>query len=317
MQHFVSSQGITDEELDRFPTGQFINIHKSKSQIVISAFNQTLALPANQIHAILTIMDSQDRGKLNRLLKNWPRGTVAVQTWLEGQGIYRQLADVYTRSTWLTRIGRGAYIRSGETVDWSGGLYAIQEQMQLAVHVGAKTALQLHGISHYLPLSGQDPLYLSGAPGTRLPAWFTNYDWNRKIHYTTSGLFREHLLGMTTKDLGEYALNVATAERAMMEVLHFVPGKESLQEADHLMAGLTTLRPTLVQALLESCNSIKVKRLFMYLAEKNSHRWVEKLDLTKVAFGTGKRVVIRGGRLDPRYQITVLHDDNEQRMPEL
>lgn len=262
-------------------------------------------------------MDSQDRGKLNRLLKNWPRGTVAVQSWLEGQGIYRQLADVYARSTWLTRIGRGAYIRSGETVDWSGGLYAIQDQLQLAVHVGAKTALQMHGISHYLPLGGQDPLYISGNPGTRLPTWFTNYDWSRKIHYTTSGLFQDHTLGLSTKDLGEYALIIAVAERAIMEVLHFVPGKESLQEADHLMAGLTTLRPALVQALLETCNSIKVKRLFMYLAEKNGHRWVEKLDLIKVAFGTGKRVIIRGGRLDQRYHITVLHDDDEQRIPEL
>lgn len=263
-------------------------------------------------------MDSQNRTKLNQLLKNWPRGTVAVQGWLSTQGIYRQLTDVYAKSAWLTRIGRGAYIRAGETVDWTGGLYAVQMQMQLAIHAGAKTALQMHGAAHYLSLGGQDPLYLFGSPGTKLPVWFKSHDWARKIQYTATGLFQEQGLALTAKQLGDYAVTIATAERAIMEVLHFVPDTESFQGANQLMAGLTTLRPALVQELLESCNSIKVKRLFMYLAEKNGHRWVKKLDLTKVTFGTGKRMIVQGGRLDQRYKITVPHDDvDEDKVPEL
>lgn len=254
-------------------------------------------------------MDGQNRTKLNQLLRNWPRGTVAVQSWLDTQGIYRQLTDAYVKSAWLTRIGRGAYLRAGETVAWTGGLYAVQVQMQLAIHAGAKTALQMHGAAHYLSLGGQEPLHFFGSPGTKLPAWFKVRDWGQKIQYTATSLFREYDLGLTAKNLGDYAVTMATAERAIMEVLHFVPGTENFQEADQLMAGLTTLRPALVQGLLESCNSLKVKRLFMYLAEKNGHRWVEKLDLTKVTFGTGKRMIVLGGRLDPRYRITVPYDD--------
>ena len=67
--------------------------------------------------------------------------------------------------------------------------------------------------------------------------------------------------------------------------------------------GALTLR--LVQALLERCNSVKVKRLFMVLAESFQHAWVKKLDLSKVDFGKGKRILVRGGRFDSKYNITV------------
>jgi hypothetical protein len=71
------------------------------------------------------------------------------------------------------------------------------------------------------------------------------------------------------------------------------------------MESLLTLRPALVQNLLETCNSVKIKRLFMYMAEKAGLPWVEKLDLGKVDFGKGDRTIVEGGRLDPNYRITV------------
>jgi hypothetical protein len=61
----------------------------------------------------------------------------------------------------------------------------------------------------------------------------------------------------------------------------------------------------LVQALLEHCASVKVKRLFMFLAENCKHGWAGKVDLSKVDFGSGKRVLKKGGRFDAKYQITV------------
>jgi hypothetical protein len=78
----------------------------------------------------------------------------------------------------------------------------------------------------------------------------------------------------------------------MMEVLYGVPLVESFDEAKLLMEGLTTLRPRLVQGLLEKCASVKVKRLFMLLAESCKHSWVRKLDLTNVDFGKGKRASV-------------------------
>jgi len=50
-----------------------------------------------------------------------------------------------------------------------------------------------------------------------------------------------------------------------MEVLYAVPQVDSYEEARLLMEGLITLRPRVVQSLLEKCASVKVKRLFMLL----------------------------------------------------
>ena len=63
-------------------------------------------------------MSSQTESKLNRLLKQWPKGTVATQPWLHQLGVPRQLARRYVSSGWMERLGRGAFVRPGEAVDW-------------------------------------------------------------------------------------------------------------------------------------------------------------------------------------------------------
>ena len=91
----------------------------------------------------------------------------------------------------------------------------------------------------------------------------------------------------------------------MMECLYLVSEKQDLQECYKLMEGLNNLRPTLVQQLLEQCSSIKVKRLFLYLAEKAGHEWFRRLDLKKIDLGSGKRCVVKQGVYIEKYKITV------------
>lgn len=251
-------------------------------------------------------MTSSTGSKINRLLKVWPSGTVAVLPWLEKQGVYQQLIHEYEKTSWVHRVGRGAYAKAGDKVDWTGGLYAMQEQMGLPIHAGGKTALQMQGYAHFLPMGKGTVVSLFGPPGVKLPTWFTRYRWGVKIRYTATNLFlSEGDQGLTRKDVGPYAVMLSTPERAIMEVLYGVPVEESYEEAKLLMEGLTTLRAQVVQSLLEQCASVKVKRLFMVLAESWRHTWVKKLDLSKVDFGKGKRMLVRGGRLDSKYNITV------------
>lgn len=252
------------------------------------------------------MLGSEVRSKINRLLAAWPSGAVAVSRWLEAQGAYQQLAHEYERSGWIQRIGKGAYARTGDSVEWSGGLHALQEQMKLPVHAGAKTALQMQGYAHFLPMDKGGAISLFGGPGTRLPTWFRQYDWGMKVGFTTTKLFADDPnAALTKKELATYAITLSAPERAIMEVLYLVPAAESFEEAGLLMKSLTTLRPRLVQSLLDQCNSVKVKRLFMFLAENHNHAWVRKLDLSKVDFGKGKRMIVKGGRLDTSYNITV------------
>jgi len=109
--------------------------------------------------------------------------------------------------------------------------------------------------------------------------------------------------------VGGWSIRLSAPELAMMEFLYLVPGRESFSEASLLMDGLATLRPGVVQSLLEQCRSVKVKRLFMFLAERHNHPWVKRLHLSKVDFGRGKRMIVKGGRFDAKYRITVSAPD--------
>lgn len=114
------------------------------------------------------------------------------------------------------------------------------------------------------------------------------------------------------KDLGlsDYAhkgftVKISSPARAILECLYLAPKYQPLVEAYELMEALNNLRPASVQALLEECSSIKVKRLFLYLAEKAGHEWLAHLSLNKIDLGSGKRAIVADGAYVPRYQITV------------
>lgn len=109
-------------------------------------------------------MTSEKGTKINRLLKQWPSGTVAVMRWLEKQGVYQQLVHEYEKSAWIRRIGQGAYAKSGDKVEWPGGLCALQNQLGLNVYAGGKTALQLQGYAHFLPLGKGSTVFLFRSP---------------------------------------------------------------------------------------------------------------------------------------------------------
>lgn len=261
-------------------------------------------------------MSSEIRSKINRLLSTWSQGTVAVSRWLTAQGAYQQLVHEYEKSGWIQRIGQGAYVRAGDTVEWSGGLHALQKQMNLPVHAGGKTALQMQGYAHFLSMWKGGAVSLFGSSGTRLPTWFRQHGWGTEFRYISTMLFADDPnAALTIKELATYPITMSAPERAIMEVLYLVPAAESFEEAGLLMERLTTLRPRLVQSLLEQCRSVKVKRLFMFLAESHNHAWVRKLELSKVDFGKGKRMIVKGGRLDTKYNITVPASGFDRKTP--
>lgn len=244
--------------------------------------------------------------KINQILKLWPQGTVAATSWLEAQGVYHQLARDYERSAWIKRIGHGAFIRDGDEVGWQGALYAVQKHLNLPIHAAAKTALELQGITHFVSSGPSKPVYLFGAPRAKLPTWFKQGDWKAKIHFTATLLFSgQDGLGLTEKNIGGYSIRVSSRERAVLELLHLVPHDQQFDEAKLLFEGLRTLRPELVQKLLENCRSIKAKRLFLHFADSTNQAWLKDLKLSQVDLGKGKRVIAEGGVFIPKYDISV------------
>lgn len=254
-------------------------------------------------------MTDENRAKLNQLLKLWPSKAICLSSWLGEKGISQPLTFTYLQSGWLEKVGSGAFKRAGEEVDWPSGLHAMQKQASLNIHLGGKSALQFQGYGHYLPFGENYPLYLFGYRNIKLPAWFKNYSWKVEIIYTQTNLFEPGLNeGLTIVDINGISVKTSMAERAIMEVIYLVPKRETYDEALQLMGSLSAIRSSIVQSLLEKCNSIKVKRAFMVMAERYNYPWVKELDLSKIDFGKGKREFIKNGYLEPKYQITIPKD---------
>ena len=133
-----------------------------------------------------------------------------------------------------------------------------------------------------------------------------NQSWQTNLDFILTGTFDySDQKALTETAINNIILKVSTLELAALEMLFLVPERQGFDEAYHLMESLTTLRPKLVQSLLEKCKSVKVKRLFMYMAEQHQHAWLDNLDRKKIDLGEGKRVIVKNGVLDKTYKITV------------
>lgn len=263
----------------------------------------------------LTSMTSRNISKINNLLRLWPRGTVAVQAWLMTQGISRQLADSYCQTNWLQRIHSGAYVQAGDTVDWTGGLYSLQQQLCLKIHVGGKTALEMQGMGHYVPMGNGTSvwLYQSVEEARAFPRWFKAYFENSThFHLVKQQLFVSNWnLGLEEKKFGTYSILLSSPERAVIECLDGIPDRLSVSYAKLLVEKLRTLRPSLLQQLLEHCSSIKAKRLFLCFAEMQDHNWFAALDLQKFDLGKGNRMIAEGGHFIKKYGLSLPLNNNE------
>ena len=161
----------------------------------------------------------------------------------------------------------------------------------------------LQGQAHYLELDTRT-VQLFAPRKVILPAWFRKYDWGVKpeLHNTD---FLPDDVGLVDVEVKVFPVKVSGAARALMECLYLAPEKFDLVEAYQIMEGLGTLRPATLQQLLEKCSSVKVVRLFLFMAEKAGHAWFKHLDLSKVELGHGTRSLAKGGVYVPKYQITV------------
>jgi hypothetical protein len=157
-------------------------------------------------------------------------------------------------------------------------------------------------------------VFLYGLRGVSLPSWFQGERLGIEMIFTRTNLFPPgNEEGFTRYEVVEFSVRISAPERAAIEMLHLVPKRVGFEEAMLVMENLTTLRPEVVQRLLEACRSVKVKRLFLCMAERHGHPWAEQLHPSMLNLGRGKRVIVPGGKLDKRYLVTVPRDSFEKR----
>lgn len=244
-------------------------------------------------------MSVSSHEKLRPLLERWIPATVMTSAHLRALGVTPQHTQKYVASKWIEAVGVGAFKRPSDTLTWQGALYSLQSQLGLQVHVGARTAMEAGGVSHYARL-GKVTIFLLSSPGTNLPVWFKAQDWPETIcHFQSKFLPPDE--GLTTTDDGGFALRTSTSERAVLEMLHLAPRHIDLVEVYQIIEGLRTLRPKMMQRLLEACGSIKVTRLFLFMAEKANLPVLRHLDVSKFNLGSGDRSLVPHGAYNAKY----------------
>ena len=253
-------------------------------------------------------MGLQKDEKLNLLLECLPEGVAAPSRWLADQGYSRQLVRKYVQGNWLQALGRGVYARPQGTVTWEGVVLGMQQLAGLPFHVGGVSALNRQGFAHYLPLGGESTIHLWGRD--KVPAWVRAVSLPESLRFHTARLFADDAasvgINAVSSSVRDWALQVSGPERAILELLSLVDATESsFTHAAELFAGLTSLRPDVINALLGACVSIKVKRLFLFLADRHDYPWFSKVSWRQFDLGSGKRAITKGGVLDKQFMITV------------
>lgn len=242
--------------------------------------------------------------KIKQILQSVDKNAVIFSSWMSGRGVSRAEQMAFVRNGWLEKIAQGTYKPVGSNTNLFNYVASYNEQLNKHCHIGASTALDLRGFSHFVAM-GKQTAYLFTPTAERLPAWLLSYSWDMEVRYFTTKIFSQDSLGIETMEVNGVQLLVSSPERAFMESLYLSPTYFSLMDIYYVMEMLTTLRPKMVQQLLENCSSVKVKRLFMYMAEKANHQWFRAIESSKIDFGKGVRSLSKGGVYNSKCKITI------------
>lgn len=292
-------------------------------------------------------MTLQKGHHLNHLLQRLPPGLLVDSEWLQKQGLSRSRIHDYVERGWLERLRPRVYRRpaavtqrdlsssatpksagrsSSRSVSWELAVVSAQALAERPFHVGGPTALDLLGLSHFLDLGRKSRVWLYDARRTA-PSWLMKLPLDVELTLKRRPLFRNDGLGLEWRrlelgtgrvggpveeplrvELWDHFLRMSGAERAAFEMLEEVGTTVGFHSADRLFEGLANLRPTVLTQLLKQCTSVKAKRLFFFFADRHDHAWARRLDPDRFDLGHGKRQIAKGGRLHPKYAITVPAD---------
>ena len=246
----------------------------------------------------------------SKLAKLVPAHRLVTRTWLLSHGIAHHTADNLVKRGRLLVLRPGVYANPEPPLSWEGVVSSLQ-RMGSDLVVGGLTALELQGRSHYQPLNRDYTVHLYGRDA--LPRWANGLGLTARFrrHGTTwlqhgslppmsedsYGLQYPFVISLDwSKDGGQ--LTVSTPERAIFEVLSGVPKETSFEHAELLLDGLPDLSHHRLNRLVARTRSVKIKRLFFWLAQRQGHPWLRDVSEEGVDLGKGKRQLAIHGRLN-------------------
>jgi len=251
--------------------------------------------------------------------------------WLSEHGYSTSLRSQYVSAGWLEQPTRQVYRRTRGSLGWEQVAISLQTLLHENLTVGGRTALELQGFAHYLTQETKE-VHLYGPKHP--PSWLEKLPLGVPfVYHNSQRLFRsaakvpraQAALSPAANALQDFAplpadlvaqpwgqwgwkLTLSSPERALLELLDELPDRESFHQVDKLVEGLANLSPRRLEKLLLDCRNVKVKRLFFFFADRHHHAWLKRINKSAIDLGKGKRMLVRGGKLDAAYQITVPED---------
>ncbi|MDR1554127.1 MAG: type IV toxin-antitoxin system AbiEi family antitoxin [Prevotellaceae bacterium] len=247
-------------------------------------------------------MSIEKASKINKLLLNAYPGKLYFSSWLKENGYSDQLLKKYRNSGWLSALSKGVMYRTGDKLLAYPALSCYNTQLEKNFHIAAHSALELNGFNHYVPMG--KPVLMVGHPKQQLlPDWMKKDVFDKVLKFFSTETFLKPQL--STVNVDGVDLLVVLPEQAFLECLLLAPKQYAYMDLYYIMEQMTTLRPEILQDLLEHTDNIKVKRMFLYMAEKAGHYWFDLFNVTKIDTGTAKHQLVENGVYVPKYKITV------------
>jgi hypothetical protein len=245
-------------------------------------------------------------------------GQLVNRAWLMARGFNRPRVDYAIRAGKLTSVAHGVYRRPGPPLKWEHVVYSLNE-MGYRARVGGRSALELQGMAHYLPMGKEQRVDLFGS--SKVPNWVKGFQGPYRFVLHSRRLFAQiPETAVREKPFGawDWPIPYSSPELALLEFLSEVQNAADFSLADKFFESATTLRPKLLNELLKACTQVKTRRLFLWFSDRHGdHPWRRLLETEAVDLGRGKRMLVKGGAYDATYQITVPREmagENQERL---
>lgn len=252
-------------------------------------------------------MSIENKSKLNQLLMSGKKNGLFFSEWMKRNGYSDQLVKQYRQSGWLTALDKGVMYRSGDSLSAFVALSCCNEQLGKEYRVAAHSALELFGFNHYVPMGKPTLMVAHSEP--RISKWMLSDRFDRTLKVFSTKMLALPQTEMVQIDGAD--VRVSSPELAFMECLLLAPTQYDYMDLYYIMEQLTSLRVDVVQNLLENVKNFRVKRLFLYMAEKAGHYWFDMLNFEKINLGTFKLQIVRNGVYIKKYRITIPKNLND------
>lgn len=243
--------------------------------------------------------------KINQLVAESVPGGLLFSSWLHRMGFSPQLVRRYRESGWLETLVRGVMYRRADKLSAMAAVSCYAHQTGNHARIAAHSALDLQGFSHYVPM-GRKPRLMVAFDSGNVEKWVRSDKYDMVIEPFNTSVFNNP--STISVDKEKYSLTLSSPEQAFLECLYLVPFFYNYIDLYYIMEQMTSLDPEKVQNALENTKSQRIKRMFLYMAEKAGHYWFEMLQPEKFDFSSSKLQLVENGVYISKYRITVPKD---------